>query len=387
MPDVLQDVWGDIRYALRSIRKSPLFVVFLVSTLAVGIGANTTVFTVINTLILNPLPVRDPGELAAIAAVDAKTLAKTTASYPISYADLKDYQATNEMFQSLAGYTSPRVVTWQESGAAQRLFSERVTGNYFSTLGLTPAKGRFFLPEEDGKPGAHAVAIMNYATWQTRFGGDDDIVGKGVRLNGLVFTIVGIAPPHFIGINALFGPDLWLSAAMAERLFPNEMQNALSDRSKAVFQGVGRLKPGVTRAQALAYMKTLANDLSREYPATNDSHTVSVRPIRDALLGSAMSDSSAVMFASAALLAVVGIVLLIACSNVANLLLARSAARQQEMAVRLAMGASRLRLMRQLLAESLMLGLLSGAVEMCVAYTGLQFLFGRLPGAANFVTP
>src|SRR5215469_3958963 len=217
MADVLQDLWGDIRYALRNIRKSPLFVVFVVSTLAIGIGASTTIFTVINTLILNPLPIPAASELAAIAAVDTKALAKTNASFPISYEDLQDYQATNKVFRSLAGYTSPRVVTWQESGAAQRLFSELVSGNYFSTLDLIPAKGRFFLPEEDIEPGAHPVAVINYATWRTRFGGVDDIVGRRVRLNGLVFTIIGVAPPHFIGMNALFGPDLWVPAAMAER--------------------------------------------------------------------------------------------------------------------------------------------------------------------------
>src|SRR5262249_53336997 len=162
MTDLLQDLWFDIRYALRSMRKSIIFVVFVVSTLALGIGANTTIFTLINTLILNPLPVRHPSELAAIAAADLKTLAKTSASFPISYQDLKDYQTRNDVFQSVAGYTSPRVVTWQESGAAQRLFSELVTGNYFSTLGLTPAQGRFLLPEEDGTQGTHPVAVMNY---------------------------------------------------------------------------------------------------------------------------------------------------------------------------------------------------------------------------------
>jgi predicted permease len=278
-------------------------------------------------------------------------------------------------------------VTWQESGAAQRLFSELVTSNYFSTLGLTPAKGRFFLAEEDSMPGARAVAVMNYATWQTRFGGVDDIIGKTLRLNGVVFTIIGVAPPQFIGVNAIFGPDLWIPATIAERFLPNEMQNALSDRSKAVFQGVGRLRPGITRAQALANMATLASTLARAYPATNEGHTAAVRPIRDALLGSTMSESTAILFASTALLIVVGIVLLIACSNVANLLLARSAARQQEMAVRVAMGASRPRLVRQLLTESILLGLLSGVLGMFVGYAGLQFLFGRLPGAANFVTP
>src|SRR5215469_15888448 len=180
MANILQDLWSDIRYATRSMRKSLIFVVFVVSTLAAGIGANTAVFTVINTLILNPLPARNPGELASIAAVDTKMLAKTTTSFPISYPDLMDYQARNEVFRSLAGYTSPRVLTWQESGVATRLFGELVTGNYFSTLGLTPTRGRFFLPDEDTKLGAQPVAVMNYATWQTRFGGADDIVGKSL---------------------------------------------------------------------------------------------------------------------------------------------------------------------------------------------------------------
>ncbi len=158
-------------------------------------------------------------------------------------------------------------MTWQASGASQRMFSELVTGNYFSTLGLRPARGRFFLPEEDSTPGAHAVAVMNYGTWQTRFGGADDIVGKTLRLNNVVFTVIGVAPPAFIGVNAIFGPDLWIPAAMAEQLLPNEMQNALSDRGKAIFLGVGRFKPGVTRAQAQANMATIAADLAREYPA------------------------------------------------------------------------------------------------------------------------
>jgi predicted permease len=383
----IEDLWRDLRYALRTVRKSPIFVLFVVVTLALGIGANSTVFTVINTLILTPLPVRNVDELAAVAAAETHRTSKSSTTFPISYADLKDYQARNDVFHSLAGYTFPRGVTWQDGGASQGMFSELVTGNYFSTLGLTPARGRFFLPEEDSSPGAYAVAVMNHGTWQTRFGGSDDIIGKTLRLNNVVFTVIGVAPPKFIGVNAIMGPDLWIPAAMAEHLLPNQMRNTLSDRTSAVFLGVGRFKPGVSQALAQANIATIASALAAEYPAAHESHTATVRPIRDVIFAGASSASTPILFASGALLIVVGIILLIACSNVANLLLARSAARQQEMAVRLAMGASRRRLVRQLLTESVFLGVLSGVVGLFISYAGLQVLFGQLPASANFVEP
>jgi predicted permease len=382
-----EDLWRDLRYAVRAMRKSPLFVVFVVLTLAFGIGANTTVFSVINTLILNPLPVSDSSTLAAVAMTETGSGTKPGAPIPLSFADFKDYQARNGVFRALAGYTSPRVVTWNAGAASQRVFVELVTGNYFSTLGIRPAAGRFFLPEEAATPGARPVAVLNYGTWMSRFGGSTDIVGTTLRLNNLAYTIVGVAPPRFIGINAIMGPDLWIPATMAEQLLPNEMQAALSDRAKGVFLGVGRFQPGITRAGAQANLATIAADLAREYPADHAGQTATVTSIRDILFASATTGSSAVVFAGALLLVVVGIVLLIACSNVANLMLARSAARQQEMAVRLAMGASQPRLFRQLLTENMLLGMLSGGLGVLIGNAGLRLLFGTLPAAGNFVQP
>ena len=153
----------------------------MVLTLALGIGANTTVFTLINTVVLNPLPVRNPDRLAALTAGESRNTANSGSIFPISYADLQDYQSRNEVFDSLAGYSSARGMTWLNHGASEAVFGELVTANYFATLGLSPARGRFFAPEEDGLPGAHPVAILNYAAWQKRFGGAEDIVGRSLR--------------------------------------------------------------------------------------------------------------------------------------------------------------------------------------------------------------
>jgi predicted permease len=386
----IADCWRDLRYTCRTMRKNPLFVVFVVLTLALGIGANTTVFTVINTLLLNPLPVQDASGLAGVATVEAKSTSKSGTALPVSYANLRDYQSKNQVFRSLAGYTSPRIVTFDAGGVSQRLFGELVTGNYFPTLGITPSKGRFFLPEEDSTPGAHAVVVMNYATWQARFGASDDIVGKTLRLNNVVFTVIGVAPPGFIGVNAIFGPDLWIPAAMAQRLLPGEMHDALSERSKAVFQGVGRFNPGVSRAQAQANLATIASALAREYPQANEGRTAAVRPIKDVIFGGdPRTGRTPIVFGSVVLLVIVGIVLLIACSNVANLLLARAAARKQEIAVRLAMGASRGRLVRQLLSESVFLGTISGVVGLFIGYEGSLLLWSFRPAevSTNFIAP
>ena len=384
----LEDAWSDVRFASRSLRRSPTFLLFVLLPLGLGIGANTSVFTIINTLVLNPLPIARPSEVAAVVD-DPKGNAASRALLPLSYPNLQEYQRENGVFESLAGYTSPRVLTWQRNGPPERLFAELVTGNYFATLGLQPALGRFFSLEEDTVPGGHPITVMNYATWQTRFGGSPSVLGQMIRVNNVVLTVIGVAPARFIGVNAIFGPDLWVPASMAEALFPNEMGRALSDRTKAIFLGVGRIQTGTTRARAQANMTAIATSLAREYPEANKNHAVSVRPIADMLFGASGPGSTSVVFASFGLLLVVLVLLGIACSNLVNLMLARAMARGSEIAVRIALGATRARLVRQWLMESALLGLLSGVVGAGIGYLGVTLLWSFRPAevGANLVSP
>jgi predicted permease len=218
--------------------------------------------------------------------------------------------------------------------------------------------------------------VLGYAGWQSRFGGASDILGRTIKLNNIPFTIVGVGPKGFKGLYAVFGPDVWIPSMMAEQILPAQQQKALSDRAMRLFTGIGRLGPGVRLAQAQAETKIVAAVLEREYPDANQGQSVTVRPLTEAAYG---PERQPLLFGGALLMAIVGFVLLIACSNVANLLLARAAVRRQEIAVRMALGAGRSRLIRQLLTECLLLGLLSGILGFLFGYGGCRVLMSLRP--------
>ena len=372
------DFVRDLKYGLRSLAKAPVFSIFAILTLALGIGASTTVFTVVNTLLLHPLPARNPSELVSLYTTETKSQKQSGSLLPMSYLNLKDYQARNSAFSRLGGFGPPMVMTLVEGAEPERFFGQLVTQDYFEALGLTPATGRFFLPGEISNPGMAPVAVLSYNAWKVRFHSAGDIVGHTLKINGSPFTVVGVAPQGFLGVSAVFGPDVWLPATMAQQVLSFQMQDVLRDRGKAFFQGVARLKPGITRSQAEASLDTVASALRREYPDTNEGHTISVQPVTTALYSSTGGERG-LKFVSTVLLLIVGLVLLIACSNVANLLMARAASRQQEIAVRLAIGAGRGRLVRQFLTESILLGVCGGVVGLGVGYEGCTFLWSFRP--------
>jgi predicted permease len=375
--------WRDLKHGARSWRRTPGLASIVVLTFAFGVGANTTAFSLINTLFLSPLPVERPNELVAVRTTVEES--PSGDALAMSHLNLKDVQSRNQVFESLAGHSSPIVLTLLSGDTPQRLFGELVTANYFETLGILPIQGRFFLPDEDATPAAAPVLVVAHSAWRTRFGGAADILGRKMPINGVVFTVVGVAPEGFKGVNAVFGPDVWIPSMMAEAVLPAQNRDWLRNRSALGFRGVARLKAGVSPEQAAGNVDAIASALQQEYPDENRGRRLAVdRLTRASLLpfgGMSASTISLVMLSIPALL------LLIACANVASLLLARARAQRQEIAVRLALGSDRTHLLRQLLTESLMLACVGGIVGFAVAYGGVQILQSFRPPevAANLI--
>ena len=370
----MDTVLQDLRHAARTLAKSPGFTATTVLSLGLGIGANATIFSFLNAIFLRPLPVRDPDRVVAVFTSDFSGPPYGGSSYP----DYLDFRATTDAFAGLAAYTLAPM-SLSEGPRTDRVFGELVTANYFEVAGIQASRGRTFRVIEDDKPDADPAIVVSHGLWQRRFGADPTLVGRAVTLNGHPFTVVGIAPPGFTGMMRGLSVDLWVPVTMAGAI---PSSDRLDGRGNRWLLLLGRLKPGLTAEAAEAQLAVLATRLQKAYPdnwtdVKEKRRVITVVPESRARLFPAAR--GAVLGFLALLLSVVGLVLLMACTNVASLLLARATARRREIAVRLSLGASRARIIRQLLTESVLLALLAGVVGILVALWASNLLVALRP--------
>src|SRR5215475_11831137 len=370
----MNTLWQDMRFGARMMIKAPGFTIVAVMSIALGIALNAAVFTFVNGMLFKPMPVRDPERLVALYTTEPNSI------YPggFSYPDYVDYREHNQVFSDLfIHFTTQGLSLKGRDGAAEMVCGELVTGNYFSGLRLDAALGRLFTPEDDKRPGGHPVAVLSHAFWQRRFGGDSNVIGQIVKLNGYDYTVIGVAKKGFSGTRQ-FGwiPDVYLPLMMYAQAAPGINESFLSNRGNRSFNINGRLRDGVTIEQARAAMIAFAKHLADDYPQTNANLGVGMIPastkVQPAVVLMGYTNTMV-----GAMMGLVWEVLLVACANVANLLLARATVRRREIAVRLALGASRRRLIRQLLTESVMLSALGGALGLILAvWLSSLFRFG-----------
>ncbi len=362
------------------LKKSPGFAFVAVLSLALGIGANTAIFTIINAVFLHPLPVEEPSRLAEVftrdtLTVDANTNFQLTGT---SLPNYEDYRDQNTVFSGLALVTFPLPLNWGGQAEPQQLNASLASGNFFDVLGVKPYRGRTFIADGDKKIGGNPEVVLSYSLWTRRFGSDEKYIGQTITLNGTPYTVVGIAPPSFKGIVSLGRPDLlWVPITMRDYVLTGQLKDWENNRRFRWTSIVGRLKPQVGIAEARVAMKTIAAGLEKEYPRENKGRTAELFPLNESALG--INQRRQFSLAGGVLMGVVGLVLLIACVNLANLLLAQAAKREKELSIRAAMGAGRFRLVRQLLTESTVLSLLGGLAGLLVAYWGRNLLWSFRP--------
>jgi predicted permease len=376
----LEIVAQDLRYGLRVLRKNPGFTTIAILTLALGIGANTAIFSLVDQILLRRLPVKDPQRLVLLDMV-GRHYGNNSGGSVISYPMFRDFQDHNEVFSGMFG-RRPASASLSFGGQAERVRVELVSGNYFSILGVSPAVGRTFTPDDDRVANGNPLVVLNYAFWQQRFAGDPNIAGKTLTLNNHTMTIIGVAQAGFDGIELGFSPKLFLPITMQPQIMTAN-SHLLTDRRTRWLNAFGRLKPGVTLEQAKAslqpFMHSILEMEVREAAFSRASAYDRAQFLKcwiDVLPASRGDSSTRTELTTPlwVLMATTGFVLLIACANIANLLLARATGRQKEIAVRLAIGASRARIMGQLLVESLTLSALGGLAGLALAFWADQAL-------------
>jgi predicted permease len=366
----LSDFAADLRYAVRTMGHSKLFTALVVLTLGLGIGANGAMFSLADAMLLRPLPVFRPSEIVTVNSFSPSSASDSSGR--LSYRDYLDYRDRSHSFEGLAAFSditsfgfSPRV------GELPKLKGGLlVSGNLFRVMGVQPELGRDINSEEDRVPGRDAVVVLGNEFWQRQFQGDRSIIGRHILLDGVEFSIIGVAPKKFTGLDQYVRPDLYIPITMWPRLVANPKQNLLEDRDDRELIVKGRLKPGIPISEARAELHVIAENLQRAYPKTNRGRDATARTEFELRVHVDPTDAALV----GVLLALAAAVLLIACANVAGLLLARARTRSREVAVRLAIGAGRFRLIRLLLAESFLIALIGGAVGIILGYGAVRFI-------------